>query len=92
MNIYLHFAAGFTMLKMESSLKQGLIDQISSTTCYFSNIAACRPVLYGELLALDTSALVVRKFEVTLRLYKMVHYLYHGVPVGRVVEIESDAL
>jgi len=46
-----------------------------------------------ELLALDTSALVVHKLEVTLiRLCKMVHYLYHGVPVGWVVEFESDAL
>ena len=44
-------------------------------------------------MALDTSALVVHILQVTfIRLCNMVHYLYYGVPVGWVVEIESNAL
>lgn len=44
-------------------------------------------------MALEASALVVHIMEVTvIRLCKMVHYLYYGVPVGLVIEIESDAL
>lgn len=44
-------------------------------------------------MALDTSALVVHILQVTfIRLCNMVHYLYYGVPVDWVVEIESDAL
>lgn len=42
---------------------------------------------------LDASALVVHVMEITvIRICKMVHYLYSGVPVGRVIEIKSDAL
>lgn len=44
-------------------------------------------------MALDASALVVLMMEVTvIWLFKIVHYLYSGVPVGRVIEIQSDAL